>query len=1098
MNRTQQTCDTQRIDDYLASDLSEELQLELELHLSNCELCRQQIERRAAEPDVWNHAAQLLGQSSMNGLPKADFVASMNSAQNNAWDQPTRDSQGDVAGIHRQAASVLDSLAPTDDPDMLGRIGEYEISGIVGVGGMGAVLKGFDKSLRRVVAVKVMAPHLAGSGSARARFQREARAAAAITHDNVIDIYAVSETSGLPYLVMPYARGPSLQKRIDEGGPLAVIEVVRIGRQIASGLAAAHEQGLVHRDIKPANILLSDGIERLWITDFGVARAMDDASMTQTGLIAGTPQYMSPEQARGETVDHRSDLFSLGSVLYTACTGRPPFRSEAAYGILRRITDTDPRPVREINSDIPEWMCVIIDRLLAKHPADRFESAEEVAELLDGCLAHLQQPLQVDLPQSVLLRRDGSGAHAEPITDSHAASSKPNPSALLQPQLRRPFFTRRGLVMIGSLLLAAVLGVAATQLTNPADISGQWTGENWQHVALSSVDEASDWYSGSFTDAAGRRGALRLEWSRLQRRYNGRWKVGEAESGEITLRVGKDGALRGAVSVDPESEVDFDVPRLREFAWQPASEETQRELAMATPAGNKRGTTVGGNAAGNVAGKSLVIHSPVKGTIVRVPEKIKVNTTVKKGDVIIELAPPEQLSATQRQELLSASERKVQKAFDNIIACENDLEAAHEIVVAIRAKLQNIEAANKLILRATEQEVLSTKSILQAQENEVADQEAKLAQARTELAEANESTSQGTSSKLELQQAERKVASQEAKFEKAKAAVSETQSLLSHKEQALEAKRLETLAKLDVAVVELKRAEAEVVRLMSETEVAQADFENERSAEQELRDRLDEVQRIQIRAPEDGLITRFLHNFSAVGTVKEGDFICELKLNAPPESPTPTQPDSIASQSQSPAAAAPATQLAPIQSLSVFGPASELVERVRLAQKAIENSASSTEKSNLSVVKLRKEIEEWRQKQSQPDFQDAASKEQLSIRIAALETNLKTIENSLNNDAAAKQLAETLLAEALAERDTIIAILITQLRAAERRLEFHQSSRSITKKASDAGLVNLEELSKAEQLLASAQSELEQLKLLLDFYSKIGVGDAEAENDSQR
>ncbi len=198
----------------------------------------------------------------------------------------------------RYVLSVLAALAPTDDPEMLGRVGDYEIIGVVGVGGMGAVLKGFDKSLRRVVAIKVMAPHLAHSGSARTRFQREARAAAAITHDNVIDIYAVSEAAGLPYLVMPYARGPSLQKRIDEGGPLGVIEVVRIGRQIAAGLAAAHEQGLVHRDIKPANILLSDGIERLWITDFGVARAMDDASMTQTGVIAGTPQYMSPEQAR--------------------------------------------------------------------------------------------------------------------------------------------------------------------------------------------------------------------------------------------------------------------------------------------------------------------------------------------------------------------------------------------------------------------------------------------------------------------------------------------------------------------------------------------------------------------------------------------------------------------------------------------------------------------------------------------------------------------------------------------------------------------------------------------------------------------------------
>ena len=298
----------------------------------------------------------------------------------------------------RQVQSVLDSLAPTDDPEMLGRVDDYEIIGVVGVGGMGAVLKGFDRSLRRVVAIKIMAPHLAGSGSARTRFQREARAAAAITHDNVIDIYGVSEANGLPYLVMPFARGASLQKRIDGGGPLSVAEVLRIGRQIAAGLMAAHEQGLVHRDIKPANILLNDGIERLLITDFGVARAMDDASMTRTGVIAGTPQYMSPEQARGESVDYRSDLFSLGSILYTACTGRPPFRSEAAYGILRRITDDNPRPIREINPDIPDWLCRIVDRLMAKHPADRFQNAAEVTALLDGCLTHLQQPTQKPLP----------------------------------------------------------------------------------------------------------------------------------------------------------------------------------------------------------------------------------------------------------------------------------------------------------------------------------------------------------------------------------------------------------------------------------------------------------------------------------------------------------------------------------------------------------------------------------------------------------------------------------------------------------------------------------------------------------------------------
>ena len=217
----------------------------------------------------------------------------------------------------------------------------------------------------------------------------------------------------LPYLVMPYNRGMSLQKRIDDVGPLPLTETLRIAEQIAAGLAAAHAQGLVHRDIKPANILLEEGVERLAITDFGLARAVDDATMTRSGVIAGTPQYMSPEQARGDSIDHRSDLFSLGSVMYTMCTGRPPFRAETTFGILRRITDTDPRPIREINLETPAWLCRLIEKLLAKSPADRIQTASETASLLQGCLAHVQttdaplplelQPTQTSLWKTVVL-----------------------------------------------------------------------------------------------------------------------------------------------------------------------------------------------------------------------------------------------------------------------------------------------------------------------------------------------------------------------------------------------------------------------------------------------------------------------------------------------------------------------------------------------------------------------------------------------------------------------------------------------------------------------------------------------------------------------
>ncbi len=169
--------------------------------------------------------------------------------------------------------------------------------------------------------------------------------------------------------------------------------------QAASGLAAAHAQGLVHRDIKPSNILLENGVERVKITDFGLARSADDASLTQSGVVFGTPQYMSPEQARGEPVDHRADLFSLGCVLYAMGTGRSPFRAETSLAVLRRVCEDRPRPLRDLNPDVPDWLENIVMKLLAKEPADRFRSAVEVAGLLERCLAHLQQPKQNPLPE---------------------------------------------------------------------------------------------------------------------------------------------------------------------------------------------------------------------------------------------------------------------------------------------------------------------------------------------------------------------------------------------------------------------------------------------------------------------------------------------------------------------------------------------------------------------------------------------------------------------------------------------------------------------------------------------------------------------------
>ena len=354
-------------------------------HLESCSRCQQRLSDLAASTDEWNQAAKLMPTGYDVGvevppIPKPSF--------------------GSYPVVWTEAM-VRQLLPPTSDPEILGRLGRYEVEGLIGSGGMGVVLKAFDSELNRPVAIKVLAPYLASSGSARKRFSREARAAAAVVHQHVVPIHNVETDRESPFIVMQFVSGESLQDRIDREGPLELCEVLRIGMQVADGLSAAHNQGLVHRDIKPSNILLEEDVDRALISDFGLARAADDASLTRTGVYAGTPQYMSPEQASGQSVDERSDLFSLGSMLYTMCTGRPPFRAESSLGVMRRITETEPTPIREIKPDVPDWLCTLITKLMAKRIDERPRSAIAVRELLEQCLSHVQQPSAVPVPETL-------------------------------------------------------------------------------------------------------------------------------------------------------------------------------------------------------------------------------------------------------------------------------------------------------------------------------------------------------------------------------------------------------------------------------------------------------------------------------------------------------------------------------------------------------------------------------------------------------------------------------------------------------------------------------------------------------------------------
>jgi formylglycine-generating enzyme required for sulfatase activity len=341
-------------------------------------------------------------------------------------------------------------LAPPGRPDSKGRIGHYEVLQVLGRGGFGAVYRAFDEMLHRVVAVKVLLRHIAATSPARKRFLREARTLAQVRHENVVQVYEVGEAP-LPYLVMEFVPGETLQARLDRVGPVEPAEVVRIGREIAEGLAAAHAQGLIHRDIKPGNVLLESPQLRVKITDFGLARAADDASVSQSGVVAGTPMYMAPEQARGDHIDHRADLFSLGSVLYQMLSGRPPFRAANTLAVLKRVCDDAPRPIREIIPEAPKWLCDIVAKLHAKNPDDRFQTAREVADVLAACEERLK-------------------SNTDPRGFPQVTTPEQTETVAFAPPARKPKWRAAALALVaGAAALLVALWPAGTRLTVAGD-----------------------------------------------------------------------------------------------------------------------------------------------------------------------------------------------------------------------------------------------------------------------------------------------------------------------------------------------------------------------------------------------------------------------------------------------------------------------------------------------------------------------------------------------------------------------------------------------------------------------------------------------------
>ena len=306
-------------------------------------------------------------------------------------------------------------------------IGGYEIQRELGRGGMGVVYEAREESLNRIVALKVLAVKFSANPDFIRRFRREAQAAAALVHPNIVPIYAIGETEGIHYFSMEYVRGASLAEHLRDHAPLPPGETLDILAQVVSALEAAHEAGVVHRDIKPQNIMV-DPAGRVRVMDFGLAKVVADASsnLTIAGQFLGTLRYASPEQCEGHILDGRSDLYSLGVVLFECLTGKSPYKAESTAALVRELLLEPPPPLRSVRPELSPELDYLTRRLLAKSPADRFGGAAEL-------LAHLTslQGRELIVEPSAVDRAAPSGEKA----DLSAAASKPAQQAPPLPQI---------------------------------------------------------------------------------------------------------------------------------------------------------------------------------------------------------------------------------------------------------------------------------------------------------------------------------------------------------------------------------------------------------------------------------------------------------------------------------------------------------------------------------------------------------------------------------------------------------------------------------------------------------------------------------------
>jgi serine/threonine protein kinase len=361
----------------------------------------------------------------------AELVASiegMSTHQGSSFHTPPITHTPSMSYPGLSAPEVSSILAPPRGPEEMGWLGQYRVLKVLGIGGMGMVLLAEDPQLKRQLALKVMKPLLAASSEARRRFQREAQATAAVDHEHIVTIYQVGEERGVPFLAMPLLRGESLAVRLRrEGGRLPLPEVLRIGREIAEGLEAAHAVGLIHRDVKPSNIWLEAGHGRVKVLDFGLARGKDDVQLTQTGYVLGTPAYMAPEQADGKAVDRRCDLFSLGCILYFMSSGEAPFQGADMMTTLKKVLFDTLRPLHESIPDTPAALSRLVLQLMAKNPADRPPRAIIVVEALRTLELQTESAAsgaEVALPTSSAPPQSPAPFNTDPLDDAETVCAR--------------------------------------------------------------------------------------------------------------------------------------------------------------------------------------------------------------------------------------------------------------------------------------------------------------------------------------------------------------------------------------------------------------------------------------------------------------------------------------------------------------------------------------------------------------------------------------------------------------------------------------------------------------------------------------------------